>query len=100
MTLEPTPGAGPPRPDQEPRTVSLTGYRSREREVDRRTRKPLPPWDRIKWILALCVLFVAFVWSLMATIPIIPFSDALSQTLRSKWWLLALAGVEVIRQIH
>jgi len=32
--------------------------------------------------------------------PILPFSQAMREQARSKWWLLALIGIEVIRQLH
>jgi ATP-dependent Zn protease len=66
----------------------------------RDTRKRLAFWDRIKFLLALSILWFLFVWADMANIPILPFRDALRRGLDSKWWLLALIGVEALRQIH
>src|SRR5213595_2118720 len=93
----------PARPDRDPAIAPVPGFsefRSREREADRTTRKPLPWWDRIKFLLMLGILFTAFVWSLIANIPIIPFADAVRQTVQAKWWVLALMAVELVRQVH
>jgi len=73
---------------------------SRIREADRTTRKPLALWDRTKFLLLLVVLFWFFVWSDMADNPILPFRDALDRTFESKWWVLALIGLELVRQAH
>src|SRR6266508_1480671 len=75
-------------------------YKSRERDEDRATRKRLAWWDRVKIEALLGVLFGAFVWAEKANNPILPLGEALNQTLRTKWWVLALASAELIRQIH
>src|SRR5436305_6397370 len=86
----PAHGTGPTPP---PGTVAA----ARDERV---TRKRLAFWDRIKFILALTVLWFMFVWADMANIPILPFRDALQRGVNSKWWLLVLIGLEVLRQIH
>ena len=73
---------------------------SRVRDADRPTRKPMALWDRVKFLLLLVALFWFFVWSDMADNPILPFEDALNRTFESKWWVLALIGLEAIRQAH
>jgi ATP-dependent Zn protease len=73
---------------------------SRVREADRTTRKPMAFWDRSKFILLLVALFWFFVWAEMSDNPILPFSEALDRTFESKWWLLALLGIELVRQAH
>lgn len=67
---------------------------------ERRTRKKLTLWDRLKFVVLLIGLWFLFVWSDMANIPILPFRDAVRRGVSSKWWLLALLGLEVVRQIH
>src|SRR4051794_18332512 len=67
---------------------------------ERPTRKKMSMWDRLKFLLLLTILFFMFVWADMANIPILPFKDALQRQLDSKWWILALIGIEVVRQIH
>ena len=45
--------------------------------------------------------WLLLLWSNVAQFdPVITFKDALTQTLRSGAWLLVLAGIELIRQIH
>ncbi|MET0884585.1 MAG: AAA family ATPase [Acidimicrobiales bacterium] len=96
--------AGPPAP---PRSAPARkdglpepGVLSRVRDADRLTRKPMALWDRVKFLLLLVALFWFFVWSDMADNPILPFEDALNRTFESKWWVLALIGLEAIRQAH
>src|SRR6266567_3003712 len=87
MSPTATPVSGPPFP-------------SRPRDDDRQTRKPLVLWDRVKYLLLLTALFWFFVWGAMADNPLLPFSDALNDQARAKWWLFALARAELLRQLH
>jgi cell division protease FtsH len=75
---------------------------SRERDEDRTTRKPLAFWDRIKIIMLLVGAWFVLMWSTMAQFPdgFLPFSDAVSMNLRDNGWLIVLAGIELLRQIH
>ncbi|MDQ3896803.1 MAG: AAA family ATPase [Actinomycetota bacterium] len=57
-------------------------------------------WDRIKLLVLLTALFLFFVLAATGDNPILPFREAVDQQLTSKWWLVALAGLEVLRQIH
>jgi cell division protease FtsH len=81
---------------------SVPEYRSRERDEERRTRKPLPFWDRIKILLLLVGLWLLLLWSTISSYPsgYLPISDAWLINLESNGWLLVLAGAELIRQIH
>src|SRR5215207_2867876 len=69
-------------------------------EPEGTTRKRLPLWDRIKFLLLLGIVWWLMVWAAMASNPILPFADAVRIQLRSNWWLLALMGLEIVRQIH
>ena len=40
------------------------------------------------------------VWAAMASNPILPFADAVRLQLSNNWWLLALMGLELVRQMH
>ena len=91
---------GPPTATDHRAGLPEPGVLSRVRDADRPTRKPLALWDRIKILLLLGVLFWFFVWSEMADNPILPFEEALERTLEAKWWILALVGLEAIRQAH
>src|SRR5919199_2450877 len=93
QTIEPV-GLAPP--DQGP----TFGFKSRERLEDRTTRKPMGLWDRVKLLVLLAVLFLFFVLAQTGDNPILPFSEAFRQQLESKWWMAALFGLEVVRQIH
>ncbi|GAA4202173.1 AAA family ATPase [Microbispora amethystogenes] len=68
---------------------------------DPRTRKRLPLWDRSKFLILLAVAFGVLLWNEIATYEgIISFSDAFLLTVRNATWVLWLAGLEVLRQIH
>jgi cell division protease FtsH len=75
-------------------------FTSRPRDDERATRKPLPLWDRVKFLLLLTALFWFFVWGAMADNPLLPFADALYDEAQAKWWLFLLGGVELLRQTH
>ncbi|WP_169980446.1 AAA family ATPase [Microbispora sp. H10836] len=65
------------------------------------TRKRLPMWDRTKFLILLAVAFGVLVWNEIATFPgIISLYDAVVRTVANASWVLWLAGVEVLRQIH
>ena len=81
-------------------TVTTREFTSRPRERERTTRRPLSWWDRIKFLLLLAALFGFFVAAEMSDNPLLPFREAFDTTLRSKWWIIALFGLEVLRQIH
>ncbi len=68
---------------------------------DRPTRKRLPLWDRVKFLLLFLLLFWFFVWSEYSDPnPFNTVGDAIDDTVRSKRPLFVLAGVEVVRQLH
>jgi ATP-dependent Zn protease len=83
-------------------TAPPTGpqFTSRPRDDDRPTRKPLALWDRAKYLLLLAALFGFFVWADMADNPLLPFVDAVQDEARDKWWIFALGGLELVRQVH
>jgi cell division protease FtsH len=63
-------------------------------------RKKMSLWDRAKILLLLVVAFFVIVWSQVADNPLITFVDALRLQLVESQWLLWIAGVEVLRQLH
>jgi cell division protease FtsH len=86
-----------------PETATPEGLRppgGRPRDEDRPTRKPLPPWDRIKFLLLLVLLWFVLVWSAMANNPLVSFRDAVSIEVRAGAWVFVLLGLEVLRQVH
>ena len=75
-------------------------FTSRPRDDERPTRKPLPLWDRVKFLLLLTGLYWFFVWGSMADNPLLPFADAVRDEAEAKWWLFLLGGIELLRQTH
>ncbi|MFI5046328.1 MAG: AAA family ATPase [Acidimicrobiia bacterium] len=80
-------------------TVSTT-FVSRPRDDERTTRKPLGWWDRSKILVFLAALFFFYVWMETSNNPLLPVSEAFRTTFRLKWWLPALFGIELLRQLH
>src|SRR2546428_2730046 len=84
-----------------PAPPSAPEFKSRERDEDRTTRKPLDFWDRIKLVLLFIGSWLVLFWASVAQFdPAISTREAFNQTMRSYWWLIALAVLEVIRQTH
>ncbi|MFG1922559.1 AAA family ATPase [Cryptosporangium sp. NPDC048952] len=85
--------------------TTLEGLRPPEtgpREQERTTRKKLPVWDRIKFLLLFTLVWFALVWAAMADNPLLPFQDANRLQVQSGTGIaiLVLAGIEVLRQLH
>lgn len=78
----------------------LENRNSRPRDTDRKTRIHLSFYDRVKFLLLFGVTYLVLTWSSLAENPILSVEDALNETARTKSWLLVLAGIEVVRQIH
>jgi cell division protease FtsH len=77
------------------------GYHGAGSGPDLPTRKRMPLWDRVKFLLLLTVLFWFFVWAEYSDPnPFNTFGDAINTTVRSKWVLFVLFGAEALRQIH
>jgi ATP-dependent Zn protease len=76
---------------------------SRPRPSQRETRAPLAMWDRVKFLLLLGLLWVsglAVVWAASVHPLGGPFLDAIRIALVDYAWILVLAGLELIRQLH
>ena len=78
--------------------LSYEGGRPREEDI--LTRKPMPLWDRIKWLLLLAILWLILVWSIMADNPLVGFADAVRIQLHMGWWVFVLFGLELVHQVH
>jgi cell division protease FtsH len=72
----------------------------RPRYDERPTRKPLPIWDRIKFLLLLALLWFILVWSVMASDPVPGFLDAMRIEVTAGLWVFVLFGLELLRQVH
>lgn len=67
---------------------------------DPATRRKLFFFDRFK-VLVLLAVFVGLTTSQQKTdIPLMSWGEALRDQLHAKWWVLILAGLEVLRQVH
>jgi cell division protease FtsH len=87
--------------DAPPEGLSPPG--ERPRDAERPTRKPLPFWDRVKFLLLLTLIWFILVWSAMASYKGnggMPFPDAIRLEARTGAWVFVLLALEAIRQIH
>src|SRR5438128_3505711 len=86
--------------DQPSGVVQRPEFVSRPRPDELETRPKLAWWDRSKFLILLVALFWIIVWSKLLDNPILPTSEALRQTVNSASWILALIGVELLRQLN
>jgi cell division protease FtsH len=78
-----------------------TEHGRRERPGDRATRKPMSLWDRSKILIFLLGSWLVLVWYTMVQFQgLMPFVDAALLTARTQGWLLVLAALEFVRQLH
>ncbi|GAA4713739.1 AAA family ATPase [Pseudonocardia yuanmonensis] len=63
-------------------------------------RKKMALWDRGKLLLLFVLAFLVIVWSQVADNPLITFADAFRIETVESQWLLWLAGLELLRQLH
>ena len=90
------PGLAWPGPDTGP--VPPPEYKGKGDE--RLTRKPIPTWDRSKFLVVLGLVWVILFWATVVDNPIIPVADAFNQAIEDRWWLLVLILLESARQLH
>ena len=64
------------------------------------SRKPMVLWDRLRLLLLFTLAWLVVVWASMADNPLLPFVDAVRIHLVETQWLLWLAGIELVRQVH
>src|SRR5579862_3104361 len=68
--------------------------------VEQAVRQSRSFWDRSKILIILVALWWVLDWGTMTNSPLEPFSAATHHELTSLWWVEALFGLELIRQIH
>lgn len=78
----------------------MSQLESRPRDSDRKTRVHLSLFDRAKFLLLFGLVFLILVWASMASDPLLSASDAAISEFNARLWIVVLAGVEIIRQIH
>ena len=65
------------------------------------TRKPVTWWERTRYLLLFAVIYEVLVWNeYLQFSPAESWPEAQQQVAWSQQWLLWLAGLEVLRQIH
>jgi cell division protease FtsH len=76
--------------------------RARPAQAEQLTRRPLVPWDRLKFSILLVAVWFFAVWFQMANDPVLGFADAARQQLQVSSgfgrWLGLLLAIELIRQ--
>jgi cell division protease FtsH len=101
MTPHPDGQQVPVPTEEERRGLPAPGYHGAGSGAEAETRKPLAWWDRIKFLLLFFLLFWFFVWSdLSDDNPFNTLGDAVQNTLRTKWPLFVVIGIELLRQVH
>lgn len=65
-----------------------------------KTRRKLMFFDRVKVLILLGALLAYLVALQHSQVPIMSWGDALREQLRQRWWIVVLAALEVVRQIH
>jgi cell division protease FtsH len=69
-------------------------------QVVPKKRRKLLFFDRAKLLVGLVVLFGFLVSKYHADVPYVTWGGAFNHVLRNSWFLLAIGGVEVLRQVH
>ncbi|MDQ4109318.1 MAG: AAA family ATPase [Actinomycetota bacterium] len=87
----------PSNPDTQPR--HRFEFTSRPKESEREYRTPAHFWDRIRLLVFLLGAFLVLVIADVSASNM-SFRSALQDQVGKRWWLLALAAIEVLRQLH
>jgi ATP-dependent Zn protease len=87
-------------PDHNTGPMPPPEYQSRERDDERKTRKPLPWWDRVKFLILFVFIWVALVGAAMSNDPLLGWNDAANQQAHAASWVFVLFGLELWRQAH
>jgi cell division protease FtsH len=77
-------------------TVHLAAKEDREP----RTRRKLFLYDRIKVLLFIGIVLLLTTSYTQSQNPLMSWGDAFRDQVRAKWWLMIVACLEVVRQIH
>ncbi|MGI5126496.1 AAA family ATPase [Pseudonocardia sp. CA-107938] len=70
------------------------------KKAERPTRKRMSLWDRSRLLLLFAGLWFVLVWADVADNPLITFEDSMRLRLEDGQWLIWLAGIELVRQLH
>ncbi len=94
---------GPPQYPEYPGGVTVMPTTSEIWEPPKPPAKPrraVPIFDRVKILVILGAVFVFLLWRLRSDQPAYTFGDALITQLQRSGWILVLALIEVLRQLH
>ena len=80
-------------------TKPKIAFTSRPKESEREYRTPVHTWDRIRLLVFILGAFFLLALADMSANGI-SLRDALQEQVSRRWWLLALAALEVVRQLH
>ena len=102
VPMPPGPPTGPPGslawPSHDAPPTPPRGPEATKREGE--TRRPLPFWDRVKFLWLFALIFAFVLWRHQADNPLLSFNDAFLETWESLRVLEVLFVVELLRQIH
>ena len=94
---------GPPQYPEYPGAATVVPATSEIWEPPKppaKPRRPVPLFDRVKILVILGAVFVFLLWRLRSDQPAYTFGDALITQLQRSGWILVLALIEVLRQLH
>ena len=80
--------------------MSSSEVKGRIKDDERTTRIHLTLFDRTKFLLLFALVFFILVWAAMADNPLLSFSDAATGAFTKRWWIVAIAAFEIVRQLH
>ncbi|MEQ1702927.1 MAG: hypothetical protein ABMA25_22700 [Ilumatobacteraceae bacterium] len=69
-------------------------------EREPKTRRKLLFFDRVKVFVLLAVVLAYLTALKHSQVPIMSWGEAIRDQLNAKWWIIVLACLEVVRQIH
>ena len=98
MTIIDDPGA--PGPDGPPPPEAPSEHHDPPPAKIEQKRPKSSWWDRLKLLVLFVAAFMIVVWAQMADNPLITFSDSFKIQVYETQWLIWLAGLELLRQIH
>ncbi|MFN0282838.1 MAG: AAA family ATPase [Kineosporiaceae bacterium] len=99
--VTPPPPPGPSAPANPPAPEAAAEADPRFPWKAKGTRKPLPFWDRTKFLVLFCAVLGLLVWNeYVKNSPAESWPEAWQQVSWDQRWLLWLLGIEVVRQVH
>jgi ATP-dependent Zn protease len=63
-------------------------------------RRKMLFFDRVKILMIIAVVLGFVIVKRKADVPIMSWAEVIREQLQAKWWLLVVAGLELVRQLH